>query len=314
MDAVAEDPAPKQLLGITGELYGKHYWTSNEWHLELYAPHLTPLGGAYIGVGSDQAYLLMGMVRPEIAWLIDYDNDVVMLQRIYQALLAKSPTRAVFLARWHKDNRAASRKLVAEALAQRPDAKDHARIFALAAARVEKRLLRVQHTFAKAKVPCFLTDDATYTWVRDMGMAGRIRPLRADLLIEGAIARIGATTRAMGYTVRALYLSNAEGYWNYTAQFRKNMQTLPIDDQGRLIRTIGAWNFNLDYIYHLMPLKSFVAWVSQDYVKDFRAMVRFKWPQPGEYFALVSPPSEPHPPAPRKVAARKKPGAALTTP
>ncbi len=315
MEAVGEDPAPKELLGITKGLHGKHYWTSNEWHLELYAPHLSALGGAYIGVGSDQAYLLMGMVRPEIAWLIDYDNDVVMLQRIYQAFFVKSATRAAFLARWHKDNRADSRKLVAGALAARADAKDHARLFGLAAGRVEHRLLRVQRTFAKAKVASFLTDDATYTWVREMSLAGRIRPLRADLLIDGAIARIGTATRAMGYSVRALYLSNAEGYWKYTPQFRKNMQSLPIDDQGRLIRTIGAWNFNFDYVYHLMPLRSFVAWVSQDYVKDFRAMVHFKWPQPGEYYAVVSPASDPKPPAPpRKLAARKKPPAAQATP
>ncbi len=164
-------------------------------------------------------------------------------------------------------------------------------------------------------MPCFLTDDATYTWVRDMGLAGRIQPLRADLLNDGAIARIGAATRAMGYTVRALYLSNAEGYWQYTPQFRKNMQSLPIDDQGRLMRTIGAWNFNFDYVYHLMPLRSFVAWVSQSYVKDFRAMVHFKWPQPGQYYTVVSPPSEPKPPPPpRKLAARKKAPAAQATP
>ena len=297
LQSVAEDPAPKMLLGNNASLFGKHYWASNEWHLELFAAHLKPTGGAYVGVGSDQAYLLMGMTRPEVAWLVDYDADIVMLQRIYRAFFAATADRREFMPLWRADHVATSKDLIRKQLSGRADVAAHLKLFGLARSKIERRLLRVTANFTKAKVASFLTDDATYTWLRQLELAGRIRSLRADLLLQGAIAQIGQNTRQMGLTVRSLYLSNAEGYWNYTPQFRSNIASLPIDDHAVLLRTIGTWNHNFDYIYHVMPMQSYAAWVASDYIHNFRAMVRFRLPKAGEYFALVSPASQP-PPAP----------------
>src|SRR5881628_1043305 len=54
----------------------KHHPRTNEWRLDVLFPELQNLGGAYLGVGSDQNYTITSAARSEFVWLIDH-NPIV---------------------------------------------------------------------------------------------------------------------------------------------------------------------------------------------------------------------------------------------
>ncbi|MBI5608113.1 MAG: hypothetical protein HY902_04475, partial [Deltaproteobacteria bacterium] len=136
---------------------------------------------------------------------------------------------------------------------------------------------------SKAKAHCYLNDAETYAYVRSLVTGGRLRALRVDLLADKGVASIAAAARAMGLPVRAIYLSNAENYWNYSKQFRANMAALPFDDRALIIRTVSTWNLNYDYSYNLQPAQNFLAWLAKPWVRGYRDFVHWKRPEAGEF-------------------------------
>jgi len=271
--ASPEDPPAEFLHGVSGQ-EGRHYLTGNEWNLHLYRQAIANLGGGYVGVGSDQAYLFMGWQRPELAWLIDYDAMVIDVHRIYHAFFVAAETPEAFRALWdveHKD------LAVAALTARHPDdARLVARLDQLlrsARAKIVKRLDKVKEAVVAAGVPTFLDDAETYTFVRDMIRAGRTRPMVADLMGKKGVAGIGESARALGVPIRLFYLSNAEQYWDYHDRFRDNVAALHRDDRSVVARTLLTWDRNQDYRYNLQPLANFVAWLEKDWVKSVWSFV-----------------------------------------
>ena len=54
------------------------------------------LGGAYIGVATDQNYTMAAAARSELLFLMDYDAEVGRIHRIYHAFMAEAATPAEF--------------------------------------------------------------------------------------------------------------------------------------------------------------------------------------------------------------------------
>lgn len=279
--AAVEDPAPKVLLGQAPGLENKHYLIGNEWHLDLYAPKLKDLGGAYIGVGSDQAYFLMGMARPAVAWLIDYDDLVVQLHKVYFAFFAEAATPDAFMLLWTDETQGAP--VLTRRLQGDVQAAELVKFYRRQRGRVVERLTRVSKTFAKAGVANFVKDEEAYAWTRAMVTGGRVRALRVDLLAKQGMLSIGEAARKMGWPVRALYLSNAENYWSYSKQFRANIAGLPMDERSVIVRTVSTWGQNADYSYTLQPGLNYQAWLSKPWVREYRDFVRGKQPKAGEF-------------------------------
>jgi hypothetical protein len=57
-------------------------------------------GGAYIGVGPDQNFSYIAIVRPSVAFLLDIRRDNMLQHLIYKALFTSSSNRLEFLCRW----------------------------------------------------------------------------------------------------------------------------------------------------------------------------------------------------------------------
>lgn len=283
LQSIAEDPAPKVLLGQAPGLENKHYLAGNEWHLYLYAEKLRGLGGAFMGVGSDQCYLLIGMQRPTLAVLSDYDDVVVAIHAIYFAFFEEAETRQAFLALWQQDNVAKAVAVLERRLPAGADKKGLTRLYRAGRAKIAQRLARVAKRFAAHKVASFVSDDDTYGYVRQLVQSGRVRAVRIDLLANRGVLSIGEALRKLGVPLKALYLSNAENYWRYTAQYRANIAALPLDPQGYVVRTVSTWNHNYDYIYDLQPLGNYAAWVSQPWVTGYRDFVRIVVPKVDEF-------------------------------
>lgn len=274
--APREDEPAAELGGVTEERKGQHYVTGNERTLEAFYPRIRELGGAYVGVGSDQAYLLLAWQRAELVWLVDYDPVVVDLHAVYHALFAVATTPEQFLALWQKDSKDQAIAALHAAYPGEPGARREA-LYRRYRARIAKRLGQLQQTMTAAAVPTFLTDAGEYSYVRDLIQAGRVRALLADLSRDGAIRQIGAAARALNTPVRVVYLSNAEEYWERLPQpFRDNLAALHVDERSVVLRTLLSWQANQDYRYNAQPVQNYQQWLASPAVRSIYDVVRRK--------------------------------------
>ena len=57
-------------------------------------------GGAYVGVGPDQNFSYIAIIRPTVAFLLDIRRDNMLQHLMYKVLFAASTNRLDFLCRW----------------------------------------------------------------------------------------------------------------------------------------------------------------------------------------------------------------------
>lgn len=251
-----QDPVPVVRGGITRALEDVSYIVGNEWSLDAFAPSISGLGGGYVGVGPDQAYLLIGWQRPELAWLVDYDPKVMRVHAMYRALVLAAETPAEFLAMFEPEGVARAQAALAK---QDDDDRHLRRIYRNNRDMFRWRLVTVARKLEKRGVPCWLTDDEIYAYVRQMIVEERVRPMRVNLLDDEGVHGIAETARELGVPIRVVYLSNAETYWDeYAAQFRENLAELPVDERSLLLRTVLVWDVNKDYVYFAQSLGKYV--------------------------------------------------------
>lgn len=218
------------------------YVRTNEWHLDEFEPYIRGLGGAYVGIGSDQGLTLIAWSRPELAWFLDYDIAVVAMNKVVRAFVLHAEDPEAFVALWKKGRTAknAARALLEQEYAADPDLDLLVETHAMYRDHMRRYFTKMLRYAERPRHFHFLHDPAGYAYVRAMYQHGRIRILGGDLLRDKAIAGIAAAAKQLGQTVRVLYLSNAEQYWNYTQVFRDNMRALPLDDRSVVLRLL--WN------------------------------------------------------------------------
>ncbi len=263
--ASPEDPAPEKLLGVSDKYEDSHFVTGNEWNLHVFEPHVRDLGGAYLGVGADQAYIIMGWMRPELAWLMDYDEHVVHIHRLHLLFFDAADTPERYLHLWSKEGRADALDLISRKFENKAERKRHLHRYTNSAGRVSRRLQRV---IKRISSPCYLTDARQYEFLRTMSQEGRIRPLRANLLVTGGVQGIADAARKLNIPIRATYFSNAEEYWDYGPEFRTNVRALPADERSLVLRTRGTWESNRDYRYIVQLLENFQAVLAIEGIKN----------------------------------------------
>lgn len=254
-----EDAAPEIRGGITKALEDVSYIVGNEWTLDAFAPTIANKRGGYVGVGPDQAYLFIGWQRPELAWLVDYDDKVLRVHAMYAVLLARCETRAEFLAAFEP----AAGERIAKAIAAEVDDSRVRRLYRNNREMFRFRLRSLERGLRRRGVASWLTDDETYRYVRDMVLAGRVRAMRVNLLERAGVDGIVHAAEQLGVPIRVVYLSNAEEYWDsYAPQFVANVGALPIDDDSVLLRTTLVWDVNRDYVYNVQSLANYRRWLA----------------------------------------------------
>ena len=268
-----EDQPAEQLLATEKRLEGRHYVTCDEWYLHLLEPHVRDLGGGYAGVGTDQAYLFIGWQKPHLAWLFDYDPWVKYLHQVYAVFFREAETPEDFLKYFEYKDRKQIAKFLSEKLADDPDAKTIVRVFRANQDYIGRRLKRLIKTLKKQKVPCYLTDQEMYSFVRTMVLNGRVRPMVGDLLKDKGMQGMAKVGRQLGVPLRVLYLSNAEGYWKYPQQFKDNIISQFFDDRSVVLRTVAAKWTNGDYRYYVQIATNFQEWMKREWVDSYRQVV-----------------------------------------
>jgi formylglycine-generating enzyme required for sulfatase activity len=242
-----EEPEPGQR---TDE---KHYVHSNELSHQLFFPFIEGLGGGYVGVGSDQNYTLAARARSEWVWLMDYDTVVNRMHRVVMALVAEAASAKEYVELWQADRREEAIGLLESRYAEDPDlegiVETYSRYRKMTAGYNERVLARAR----AGKCAFWLADEDDYGYLRRLVTAGRVRSLRGDLRGEITLRGIADAARKLGTTVRIVYMSDAEIFFQYGDAFRENFRAMPLDERSVILRTAPAENFGrarADYMYH----------------------------------------------------------------
>lgn len=220
----------------------RHYMWSNERRHDLFFDDLHSLGGGYLGVGGDQNYTMAAAAGSQVLWLVDLDGAVVHMHRLYAALLSVAATPAEFLALLEP----ARKQAVVDAVAAYyPGLSEDERRAILAIYDIYRQDLS-QHLHATAayrwggRAVTWLGDPALYGHLRQLAVARLIVPRLGDLTGPRTVLAIGQAARAAGLTVRTIYLSNAESWFHYGREFRRNLGGLPFDDRSVVLRTVKS--------------------------------------------------------------------------
>lgn len=252
--ALTSDPAPE---AITND---RHYLISNERRLDLFTPEVEGRGNVYVGVGAGQNYLLAGWARPSEMVLIDFDQDVVDLHKIYIALLCYATSPEAFESLFSAEQAPVSHAVIAIAAGQRHRATRLLALYERARPKIERHLRVMRSKLEEAGVRGYLTDIEAYDHIATLARSGRIIARRGDFTTAGVVADVGTVLREAEKSVGVLYLSNIEQYFMYRKPFRKNMLGLPLADDSVVLRTLPARPAGFEYIVQAGP--NFEAWLN----------------------------------------------------
>lgn len=265
----ADDPIPVEI----------HYVQSNETRHDLYFDFIANKGGAYVGVGSDMNFTMMAVQRAEFAFLMDIDYRVVDLHRMYQVLVLAHDNPRALVDAWHKKNEAATRATLEEAFASL-DEKARGRLlrgFATARETVYRHLERVIARNRDGKPTTWLSDADNYAHVRAMYQTGRVRMMPGNLAGDRSLKTVGEACKALGVTVQAFYMSNAEEYFKYIPSFVDSVSALPSTETSVVLRTIYSkkWVHADLWAYQVQPLDDFRARLADKKNRSRNPMLRY---------------------------------------
>lgn len=266
LSRIAEDPAPAALVR------NSHYWVSNENAHNVWRSHIENVGGALIGVGTDQVYVLASWARPEVIVPMDFDASVRDLHFAYGAAFLSAPDIASFRSFWNSDAETKLREALVEHFgASRADAAMQA--WKASHARVQRRFRKVIDYYNAKNIPTFLNDEATYGRIRTLWQEGRVFPVRGDATGSVGMRAIARALEQANIQVGLVYLSNVEQYIEYDAQTRRNFISLPWADNGLMLRTrpmssLGLTGEECEYHYNMQRGLNFRQWLETNRVPD----------------------------------------------
>jgi hypothetical protein len=217
---------------------GEHYYRSNEWRQDLLRPHLADLGGAFVGVGADQNYTMAAMAGSELLVLVDYDPFIPWIHQIYGVLIREAATPEELIARFADENEAETVELLRSSLASHPRLARMMRHFRGIRRAWHAYLERVQGLVRDGQPFSWLSSPELYAHVRGLFLAGRVIARNGDVTGTETMRAVGDACRRLGVTVRVVYFSNAEQFFEYTDGFIANMHALPSDDRTIALRTM----------------------------------------------------------------------------
>ena len=236
-----------------------HYIQSNETRHDLFFPYIDGIGGAFIGVGSDQSFTMAAHARSELVFMMDIDSRVVDLHRIYEVLVPRAASPRELVDMFLEANAESTTAILEEAFA----AEEPARLkkiltgFRVGRETVYRHLERVIGREREGAPTSWLSDPDKFAHMQKLYRAGRVRVMTGNLAGASSMRTAAAASEALGIPVRVLYMSNAEEYFKYTPDFVANIEAMPLDERSVVLRTIYNKNWvHADlWAYQVQPLE-----------------------------------------------------------
>ncbi|MCX4248064.1 LIC_10091 family protein [Paraliomyxa miuraensis] len=268
------DPKPDELIR------NSHYWISNELNQDLWHEHIAELGGAYLGVGTDQNYLLAAWAKSDFMVVVDFDAAIADLHQVYLLFFDEAETYEDFFQRWSPEREEEGLALIDEKLGERPDHKNIRKSYKIARQLVWARLRKVRKIYPERGIATFVSDQAQYDHIRKLTRSGRVYALRGDFTANETMVAVGKAMNESGLSFNVIYLSNVEQYVDYTPQWRRNFIGLPVGEKSVVVRTLGwgAFGFAPDeeYHYNVQPAPKFQEWLATSRVTNLPRMLHFR--------------------------------------
>lgn len=290
--SIRRDPEPEQLTR------GKHYVVSDEERHDLFRDAIAGLGGVFLGVGTNQNYLMAGWARPELLVIVDFDQVVIDLHGAYRALFLHADTPEKLIRSWGSQRNVRERalRLIDRSVSGQSQRQRVRAAYERYRPNVNRHLHLVRDRMAKLGVSCFLDSQEQYDRVRDLYRHGRVHAVRGDFTGERTFKDIGRVLHELGLAVRVLYMSNVEQYISWhRGRFRKNLTQLPFDEKSVVLRTYGFGSSGIDgnYDYFVQPADVFVAWLNSSRTSVVRGLLKTRQPTDTDgLFELSLAPSE----------------------
>jgi hypothetical protein len=208
------------------------YVTPNENRDLVWRPYVENIGGAYVGVGSDQGYNFCAMMRCEWAWLMDYDPNVVRAHKVIQAAIQRSDTAKQFAERFAEPAGKETEAILREVYAQDGDLEQIVEFYYGFRGKMYTWYAWRLQPYPEDPKWGWLANADQYAYIKAMVAEGRMVPVAGDMLGSKSMTAIGAAAKALGVPVRVYYTSNAPTAWGgqLTPEYRANVRALPMDE------------------------------------------------------------------------------------
>ena len=238
-----------------------HYIQSNETRHDLWFPYVEGIGGACIGVGSDQTFTVAAHAKCELLFMMDIDTRVVELHRIYSVLVPKAESPQALVDMWSEAAQEQTTAVLEEGLADM-DEKALRRLlvgFRVGRETVYRHLSRVVERTADGEPASWLSDADKFAHMQALYDTGRVRVMVGNLAGDKSLKTIAKACEDLGVKIRVLYMSNAEEYFKYVPDFVESIQALPADDKSVVLRTIYSkkWEHADLWAYQVQPILDF---------------------------------------------------------
>lgn len=263
--AVQLDPYPEALV------LDAHYWVSNEHHHFLYKPYIDNHKGIYLGVGTDQNYLLAAWARSPVLLMMDFDEQVRNVHDIYGVIFRRAETPAEMMRLWTSAGEAEVMQWIAEDFQEKRVA-ELQKTYKTSRGVIHGRLRKVRNDYKTHKIATFLSDQDQYTFLRNLWLKKRVFAYRGDLTANATMVQISNVLKKYELNMGLMYLSNAEQYFDFTPEFRRNIIAQPFAENSWILRTRPWEELGYpeggNYHYNVQAGQNFSDWLMLNTVKN----------------------------------------------
>lgn len=287
---VEADPPPKQLAA------NAHFVVSDERAHWTFHGATAGKGGVLVGVGTDPNYVFAGWMKADLVLLVDFDQVVVDVHGVYRLAFREAADPDAFLRLWSAPQQGVLAARI-DAVADPAERRRLKAAFRMSRGLVFDKLNYTKRAYAKQGVATFLTDADQYRHLRDLVSQDRVWAWRGDLTAAKTMTGLQAALRASHLEVMVFYLTNAEAYFDYTAQAKRNLGGLPYAAESVVLRTQGVpakpeTSADGHYRYLSMNGRDFAAWLQHKRVTSAKTVCWARKPTKVQgYFTIPGPPA-----------------------
>ncbi len=270
---------PKKKRGLLAE----HYPASNERRIDLFWNVIKDLKGVYLGVGTDQNLSLAARAKSEFIILLDFDPEIVKVNRLHVFFLKNTNNYSEFKNFWERKNKNSTIQFISNnAGDEKEDLLIGHTIGLKPGIGVPERLSELEYMHSNFKLDTFSHNNNDFQYLKNLAINDKIIPVNGDLTGDISINEISKMLSAEGKTINLMYTSNAEEYFKFPKEYRQNIKSLPISEKSIIVRTLtaGAKSYgfpqgekfpdSFPFHYNYQTLENLKKWM--EYPKEFNIL------------------------------------------
>lgn len=227
------------------------YIKTNEGKNWYFADYIKNLRGGYAGVAADLNYTLIAHAKSEWVWLYDFDSNIIAYHRFLKPLILKAENPDVFISYFTAKNQKSAISVIEEYYKDHEDLESLVYTYKRFRSTVYSHYVNTSKPLKQFDDFGWLRSQSAYSYIRKLHQLDRISINPGDMLKDKTIRSIGKSARELGVTIKVYYPSNAEEFWKFSDTYKKNILSLPFDNETVMLSTID-YHYNKGFSWHNM--------------------------------------------------------------